>query len=130
MKMRGLVFILASLALIGADALRLEKRDEPAVVIIPLQKRSPQPSLRKRQGEVQVPDLNYMTQLLYIVQLQIGTPPQTTFVQLDTGSSDLVVETDSSNICTASSPNPCTNFGACENYFLNPFFNRRANIIR
>jgi hypothetical protein len=67
----------------------------------------------KRSGEVTLPDTNYQTQLLYILELQLGTPPQTTFVQLDTGSSDLVVETPSSDICSTAPPNPCTNFGSC-----------------
>jgi hypothetical protein len=35
-------------------------------------------------------------------------------VQLDTGSSDLVLETPTSDICTAGIPNPCTMFGSCK----------------
>jgi hypothetical protein len=85
------------LALLSVEALRLEKRTNPAIFRIPLQKRNhhvPR-ALSRRQGTVQTPDINYMTQLLYIVQLEIGTPPQSTYVQLDTGSSDLVYEISS-----------------------------------
>jgi hypothetical protein len=104
-----------------ANALILEKRHSDDVFKIPLHKRTNEvhaQSLRnrlvKRSGVVEVLDTNYMTTLLYVLQLSIGTPPQDTMVQLDTGSSDLVVETPSSNICSAPAPNPCTNFGACK----------------
>jgi hypothetical protein len=82
------------LVLLSVEALRLEKRTNPAIFKIPLRKRThgiQARSLSRRQ-EVETPDLNYMNQLLYIVQLQIGTPPQETYVQLDTGSSDLVYQ--------------------------------------
>jgi Eukaryotic aspartyl protease len=104
--------IVAALVLLTVDALRVEKRDDPAVVKLPLQKKVGNLGLKQRQ-EVESPDINYMQQLLYIVQLQIGTPPQSTYVQLDTGSSDLIVETPLSDICSAAAPNPCTNFGSC-----------------
>ena len=117
MKAVSMLALGASLSFLGIEALRVEKRDSPAVLSLPLKKRTPGPSSkrspRKRQGEVQTPDINYNTQLLYLVELQIGTPPQSTYVQLDTGSSDLIVETPSSHICTADTPNPCTNFGSC-----------------
>lgn len=106
------------LVLLGVNALRVEKRDYPAVLSIPLQKVTPGNSsapVKKRQT-VESPDINYLNQLLYIVELQIGTPPQTTYVQLDTGSSDLIVETPSSDICSTAPPNPCTNFGSCKNH--------------
>jgi hypothetical protein len=117
MKAVSILALGVSLSFLGVEALRVEKRDSPAVLSLPLKKRTPGPSskrsLGKRQGEVETADFNYMTKLLYLVELQMGTPPQTTFVQLDTGSSDLVVETPNSNICTANPPNPCTNFGSC-----------------
>jgi hypothetical protein len=95
MKIAGFL-VGTGLVLLSIEALRLEKQSDPAVLQIPLQKRThhrvPR-SLSRRQGEVQTPDVNYMNQLLYIVQLEIGTPPQSTYVQLDTGSSDLVYET-------------------------------------
>ena len=117
MKAVSILALGASLGFLGIEALRVEKCDSPAVLSLPLKKRTPSPSskrsLSKRQGEVQTPDINYNTQLLYLVELQIGTPPQSTYVQLDTGSSDLIVETPTSPTCLRSPPNPCTNFGSC-----------------
>jgi Eukaryotic aspartyl protease len=117
MKVVSTLALGVALSLLCVEALRVEKRDSPAVLSLPLLKKTPGPSskrsLRKRQGEVETPDINYQTNLLYLVQLQIGTPPQSTYVQLDTGSSDLVVETPSSDICSASPPNPCTEYGSC-----------------
>jgi hypothetical protein len=99
-----------------SDALALEKRG-PAVAKFNLQKRTADihaAALKKRparrQSTVETEDQNYKTTLLYLIQLAIGTPPQSILVQLDTGSSDLIVETSTSDICTASTPNPCTNF--------------------
>ncbi|KUJ13564.1 acid protease [Mollisia scopiformis] len=117
MRAANLIAAVASLSIFSVEALKLAKRDTPAVLKLDLQKRrsgtfANSTLTKKRQGTVETPDINYQTQLLYIVQLQIGTPPQSTYVQLDTGSSDLVVETDSSNICSQAPPNPCTNFGS------------------
>ncbi|CZR56894.1 uncharacterized protein PAC_06783 [Phialocephala subalpina] len=107
--MRSTDLLVAGLCLVlSTDALRVEKRDDPSVLKIDLQKKAPEllaRSARKRQT-VETPDVNYQKQLLYIIQLEIGTPPQSTFVQLDTGSSDLIVETDSSDICSTAPPNP------------------------
>jgi hypothetical protein len=87
----------ASRSFLGIEGLKVEKRDSPAVLPLPLEKRTPglssKKTLSKCQGEVQTPDINYQTQLLYLVELQIGTPPQMTCIQLDTGSSELIVET-------------------------------------
>jgi hypothetical protein len=70
--------------------------------------------LRKRAGTIELPDINYVTGLLYIVEIWLGTPPQPNYVQLDTASSDLVIETNSSDICTATVSNPCTDLGSCK----------------
>ena len=119
MKSGSVLVLCISLELIGANALRLDKRNDLGVLKIPLQRQTPKVLSRKRQT-VQAPDINYENSLLYIVELQIGTPPQSTFVQLDTGSSDLVVETPSSDICSANIPNPCTNFGSCQTNSISP----------
>jgi Eukaryotic aspartyl protease len=112
MKIENLLVVGAILTSIGLAARHLEKRNDPAILKIPLQKLTPHAPMRKRQA-VETPDLNYLNSLLYIVQLQVGTPPQPTYVKLDTGSSDLILETPNSNICSASPPNPCTIFGSC-----------------
>jgi hypothetical protein len=102
----------------GVDALAVQKRDVPGTVSFPLLVNEAAlagasvNSLRKRAGEVETADTN--RNLLYTIQLELGTPPQLTNVQVDTGSSDLVVETPSSDICSAGVPNPCSNFGACK----------------
>ena len=86
MKAVSILALVASLSLFGAEALRVEKRDSPAVLSLPLVKKSSgtpsKRSLSKRSGEVGTPDKNWNTDLLYLVELQIGTPPQSTWVQL------------------------------------------------
>jgi hypothetical protein len=119
MKLSVLLAYVAALAT-SAHALALEKRASPGVISFPLKVN---PSVHhasikrrndKRSGDVSTPDTNYNRQLLFLIELMIGTPPQKTSVQLDTGSSDLIVETPSNNLCQAASPNPCTMFGSCK----------------
>jgi hypothetical protein len=54
--------------------------------------------------------------IVYTVTLMLGTPPRATRVKLDTGSSDLVVETDSSDLCT-SRPTVCSGRGTCKLFY-------------
>jgi hypothetical protein len=49
---------------------------------------------------------------------------KTRWRRIGIGSSDLVVETDSSNICSVGAPNPCTNLGACKKSLLSSVFQR------
>lgn len=52
---------------------------------------------------------------LYIVRLQIGTPPQDIQVTLDTGSSDLFVPSNSEDFCLLH-PNECSKTGVCRSH--------------
>jgi len=109
----ALLTVIGGLAVVGVNALVLEKRSTPATLSVPFV-REPQVALRrhKRAGTVLAPLMNEQF-LLYTATLAIGTPPQMTRVQIDTGSSYLIVETDSSNLCT-SDPTVCSIRGACK----------------
>lgn len=103
------------LAAFAADALVIQNRDAPSVVSLPFE-RNPAASsslVRYRRTRQILDDLSQSRPLLYTVTLQIGTPPQTVQLQLDTGSGDLVVETPSSDLCAAN-PQVCAVQGTCE----------------
>lgn len=113
-------FLAATVALtISADALAIKKRDVPGTISFPIHvnevatAKLVEQALRRRAGEV-FETTTSRQQLLFTIELSLGTPPQLINVQLDTGSSDMVVETPSSDICGTAPPNPCTNYGACE----------------
>ncbi|ERF75846.1 hypothetical protein EPUS_01212 [Endocarpon pusillum Z07020] len=74
----------------------------PKVVGFPFHKevRRDVPHLHRRQESVEVVIGN--AQILYYVNVTIGTPPQPFSLQLDTGSSDIWVPSTESDICTQS----------------------------
>jgi hypothetical protein len=124
MKFSNVIAIGAILAPSFASPLLPNKRDVPGTVSFPLEKRSSASGSRvlkhratKRSGTVLVPDPE-LGLASFFIQLFIGTPPQATYVQLDTGSSLLTVETNVSNICSQAAPNPCTQFGYCMIHIL------------
>jgi len=120
MKISSILALGTAFAVSATNAMVLDTRDTPGVVTFSLFKsyaaaaKMLKKRNAKRSGEVGVTDTNYQKNLLYVVEVLVGTPPQSTFVQLDTGSSDLVLETDSSDICSQAPPNPCTMLGACK----------------
>ncbi|KAK4661855.1 uncharacterized protein QC763_708310 [Podospora pseudopauciseta] len=114
-----LLAVAASLAGQTIDALSLpsttptqqqQRRDGsgPRVVGMDIQRRTPKNPLHRDQlrkrGSVEVDLDNQET--LYFINGTIGTPPKSLRLHLDTGSSDLWVNTPSSSLCTQSSA-PC-----------------------
>ena len=98
----------------GANALsNLEKKDNPAVVALPFKRNAGlAASSYRRRGSGEVEILFNNGPSLYTVDITLGTPPHTR-VQIDTGSSDLVVETTKSNFCKRD-PTVCSDRGACK----------------
>ncbi|PHH58694.1 hypothetical protein CDD81_4815 [Ophiocordyceps australis] len=98
--------------LFGVDALlSLRKRgDEPPRVLGLDFERNPRHNILKhdrlsrRSATVNATMENMET--LYFVNISLGTPPQQLRVHLDTGSSDLWVNTPRSDLCSRS-PSPC-----------------------
>ncbi|QKX59884.1 uncharacterized protein TRUGW13939_07026 [Talaromyces rugulosus] len=90
--MRGLSYTpLLALLAPEINALSLHKRDDPAVLGLPVQRhRTSAESLRKRDSTLDVTITN-ADAVLYVVNVTLGTPPQEFSLQLDTGSSDLWV---------------------------------------
>jgi len=125
-------FTLSLLALAAlTDALNLVKRDSPAVVHAPIQRRqieSPleHDRLRRRTTTISETLSNKVT--LYYANVTIGTPPQSVALHIDTGSSDLWVNTANSTLCTQYS-RQCAAYGtysrtSSSTYaYVNPYFN-------
>lgn len=70
----------------------------------------PPQKLHRRDGGVSVDIIND-DQVLYLVNISIGTPPQPMSVQLDTGSSDLWIPSIDSDICRQGF---CSDAGSCK----------------
>ncbi|TVY30884.1 putative aspartic-type endopeptidase [Lachnellula hyalina] len=116
--MRTSTSISCALAALGsANALRLEKRDSPAVVSFPLEKVdkitsiSPISDSKRDTGPIEDPIFQDLRQLVYMVQLEIGTPSQSISAVFDTGSPNLVIHTTKDKSCVEPAPNPCSLYG-------------------
>lgn len=120
--------IACALAALGsANALRLEKRDNPAVVALPFEKVdkitsiSPSSDSKRETGPIEELTTKDLQHLVYMVQLDIGTPPQSISAIFDTGSPSLVIHTTNDTSCVPPAPNPCSLYGGCECSWLLPF---------
>ncbi|KAJ2891404.1 aspartic proteinase precursor [Zalerion maritima] len=115
MKSTVALAVMAALMSTPTDALALtQRRDEsPKVVSFDLHRtttvKNPVARDRLRRRETVQADLDNM-ETLYFVNATIGTPAQSLRLHVDTGSSDLWVNTDSSTLCQ-NSPDPCTYAG-------------------
>ena len=110
--MKYILLPVSCLALLST-ALELVRSDSPSTVLASVQRRSNVGSpvardrLRKRDGTVQESIDNEGT--LYFANVTVGTPPQKFKLHLDTGSSDLWLNTNSSQLCsekTGNRPSP------------------------
>ncbi|KAF1829882.1 acid protease [Decorospora gaudefroyi] len=95
--------VLAAQLLSSAAALRLAPRDNPKVVHVDTQRRHvanpvAHDQLRRRQSVVQQTLDNL--ELLYFANATLGTPPQEFRLHIDTGSSDLWVNSVNSRLCS------------------------------
>jgi len=110
--MKYTTFLVAQLAT-SAAALKLVARENPAVVQLDTQRRNvvnpiAHDRLRRRQNVVQQTLDNLET--LYFANVSMGTPPQNFRLHIDTGSSDLWVNSANSNLC-AQGGNQCGQSG-------------------
>lgn len=111
----------------GAQALQLEKRDNPRAVHVPMQRSQASPEKReemrqrraarlgKRAGTVSETLDNVENGALYFANVTVGTPAQSLRFHIDTGSSDLWANSATSTFCEQSAQTleqegyePCT----------------------
>ncbi|MCJ1431537.1 hypothetical protein MMC27_000890 [Xylographa pallens] len=106
MKAITLSFSLCLLAGYGSAIELIQPRGNPSVLAVHIQKPLAQPleanELSRRQsGTVSTPAVNANTfGTRYNANITVGTPPQAVGIQIDTGSSDLWMNTPGSKYCT------------------------------
>ncbi|KAJ5719575.1 hypothetical protein N7493_007153 [Penicillium malachiteum] len=112
--MKSSLLSLATLALPALGELILHKRDVPAVVGFDIKRKDiPNPiardqARRKRADTVSVTLQN--EEYIYLCNVTLGTPGQSVYLVLDTGSSDLWVNTPNSTYCEENS-SECDYYG-------------------
>ncbi|KAF3384988.1 putative aspartic-type endopeptidase opsB [Penicillium rolfsii] len=105
------VLSLAALAALPcANAITLHKRDNPAVFALPISRSERSQALQKRSSKVVSVDLPNESNLYYMVNITVGTPPQNLSLSLDIGSSDIWVNIPDSKYCSAKD-DPCSSTG-------------------
>ncbi|KIX09933.1 uncharacterized protein Z518_01014 [Rhinocladiella mackenziei CBS 650.93] len=112
MRSSTAVAAVAALTAPLVSAIHLAPRSSnPRVISLPIERRNipdilahEQSRLRKRQGTVEQTLDN--EESLYYANLSLGTPEQSLRLHIDTGSSDLWVNTPDSSFCS-SATNPC-----------------------
>ncbi|KAH8600857.1 aspartic peptidase domain-containing protein [Bisporella sp. PMI_857] len=115
MRFYSTLAIAAGIFLSSTNALSLQQKSDgrPKVVGLPVQRRShPDPVARdriRRRGTVSATLDNLET--LYFANVSVGTPPQSVRLHIDTGSSDLWVNTPKSEVCL-SEGGPCDSSGS------------------
>jgi hypothetical protein len=111
----AVVAVAAALSAPLVSAIQLAPRSEasPRTLSLPIERRQvpdilahERSRLRKRQASGTVEQTLDNDQSLYYANLTLGTPAQSLRLHIDTGSSDLWVNTASSSFCQ-SSQNPC-----------------------
>ncbi|KAI9766814.1 MAG: hypothetical protein M1840_006289 [Geoglossum simile] len=100
---------------LGAGAIRLVERDQPAVVQFSIERRkvgSPieRDRLRRRQSQTITQILDNELSL-YFANVTMGTPPQNLRLHIDTGSSDLWTNSAQSKLCKSSKGTLCAASG-------------------
>ncbi|AEO58045.1 hypothetical protein MYCTH_2305028 [Thermothelomyces thermophilus ATCC 42464] len=109
MRSSSLLVALATLIQITHGLALPERRHGPSVLGLEMQRRAPRNPLhrdkrRRKRGTLEVGLDNEET--LYFINGTVGTPPKPVRLHIDTGSSDLWVNTPASELC-ASANDPC-----------------------
>ncbi|KAJ5902386.1 hypothetical protein N7495_002914 [Penicillium taxi] len=97
-------------ALPSANAIILHKRDDPAVLALPIARSERSQSLQKRSSKIASTALYNVENMYYMVNITIGTPAQNLSLSLDIGSSDIWVNVPNSTYCAADD-DPCSSTG-------------------